>query len=70
MFHLNQTICLSGPNSHKGYLLFSVKKEKFEHYHRLEHIRISLSIKVHLKQTIPIFLPNLPKNGGKKSYLL
>ena len=48
--------------------VFPAENEKSKHHHWILHIRISLSIKFHLKLKILNFWPSLPKKGisGRK----
>ena len=41
---------------------FSVQKRKLEHNHQIQHIRIGLVTKFHLKQTILHFWTNFTQN--------
>ena len=45
--------------------VFSNLNSKKEHHYQIQHIRIDLSTKFHLKQTILLFLPNLLKKSIK-----
>ena len=60
-FTLNSKYWQFGPNLHKKGV--SIRKQKTEQHHWIQHIRISLGIKFHLKLTILIFWTKLSQTG-------